>query len=79
MQDFDLALTAAVRLARQFRVVDDEDLRAEFPGIPRPVRHRAFDRLSNERSLHSRKGRAGYDSNIYDGCVAEHRSGASVD
>lgn len=67
--DFDLAVEAATQLARMFRVIDDDDLRSEVPGVPRPLRHRAFDRLTNERVLHNRRARTGYDSIIYDGVM----------
>ena len=68
--DFELAIKAATQLARMFRVIDDDDLRSEVPGVPRPLRQRALDRLANSRMLHSRKGRrGGYDSSIYDGAM----------
>lgn len=69
MRDFDLALTAAIELAQRFRVVTDEDLREHLPGVPRPVRSRVFDRLMNERVLHPRRGRSGFDSSAYIGLM----------
>jgi RIO-like serine/threonine protein kinase len=68
--DLDLALSAAERLARQYRVVDDDDLQRVLPGVPRPVRHKALDRLANDRVLRRRHGHIdGYDSAVYAGAM----------
>lgn len=76
--DLNLALDAGLKLAQRFRVVTDDDLRDHLPDMPRHLRNRALDRLHNEGVLHPRRGRPGYDSGIYVGCVEEHGSGGRL-
>jgi hypothetical protein len=66
--DISFATSAAIRLARMYRVVGDDDLRHVLPQMPRHLRLRALDRLRNDGMLHTRKGGVGFSSAIYGGC-----------
>jgi hypothetical protein len=66
--DLSFATSAAIKLARMYRVVGDEDIRDVLPEMPRHLRLRALDRLRNDGMLHTRTGGVGFSSAIYAGC-----------